>query len=300
MPARRAYLAGLAGVGLSLVAGCSGANPTDDTTTTSTTRDPVHVPTRLPWGEAGEVDGTTVRPAAAWAQHATLHLTSADQMGVSGFGDRQACFVRVRVSVGADGPTPALGDFSLRAAGESSTAKTRLGVAAPYRVFPDEAAYGTDYPTDSGGGWFAFLLPPSLPADVSPTLVVQFGGEAEGGLRWPLPEAAVAALRAPAPDFAVRSLDVPDSVAPDEPIEVSWAVENRGGPATFHAALNEQGPRYFPHQLRTHVPAGERVPASVTVEPNGEWGADAVDLAFRSVPRDADWSVTVESGTTTA
>ncbi|MFC7167310.1 hypothetical protein [Halospeciosus flavus] len=206
----------------------------------------------------------------------------------------------MRVVADADGPTPDLDDFSLDAGGETATATTRLGVAAPYRIFPDEAAYGKNYPTDAGGGWLAFLLPSSLPADASPSLSVQFGGETEGQLQWPLPDETVASLRAPAPDFEVRSFDVPSSVGPRETVEVSWTVANHGGPATFHAALNEQGPNYIPHQSRVRVSAGERVSTSLGVEPRDEWAADEVRLAFRSVPRDAEWTVAVDSGTTTS
>ncbi|MFB6071944.1 MAG: hypothetical protein ABEJ88_03155 [Halobacterium sp.] len=255
MPSRRGYLAASGGL-LVALAGCTGTGDGDATTSTTetterttttttagTTSDPIEVPKRLSWGETATVDGTDVTPRAASVQHSAFYLTSPDTVGVLSFGDRQAVFVTVDV---VGDTRPAVDDFEL-VLDERVQAWVEYEAAPTARFYEQGQAYAPD---ESGGGWIGFDAPASVDVE-EPRLRVQFGGETEGSIRWPLPDAAASDLRAPPPAFEVSAFSAPDSVAPGGEIEVSATVENTGdGAGTFRGAFNQRGPTY---QVETYA-----------------------------------------------
>lgn len=308
MPSRRAFLAAAA---LPLATGClgrrGGSSPSNSTGTTRTTRatatttnrsttpaDPIQVPTRLPWSETATVDGTSVAPSDAWHQHSVVHLTSPDTMSVEAFGDRQVLFVQVSVAVSAaDGPVPAPSDFRLDAGDVSVDGRTSVDDFPAQRTLPDGRHDGGVHSTDEPGGWIVFPLPDGITADEA-TLSVQFGGENEGQVRWPLPADVLASLRDEPPAFSLESLDVPGIVPPDEPFEVVFAVSNDGGPGVFRAAVNELGPMYAPHPVRLAVDAGGAASASVDIDTHVRSGSDEVRIEVVTTRRSVTRTVRVQ------
>jgi hypothetical protein len=143
---------------------------------------------------------------------------------------------------------------------------------------------GTPYTSGEGDtGWVGFAAPDSV-TDSDLRLRVQFGGETEGAVRWPLPEDAAAALRSPPPEFVVTSFDVPETVSSSEPVTVSATVENRGdGAGTFRAAFNELGPMYRPNRVELDLAPGEsKTWEGVADSHVGDDNVEVVRFDFRS------------------
>lgn len=297
MPSRRSLLGSL---GVLLTAGCSQQSqadtqaPADTPTTTSasSTSDPIHVPTQLPWGESTTYDGTTVTPTAAVGQHSVITLPTPDSFGVESFTAKQLLFVVVGVE-GSD-PRPSPDDFTLDAAGERYTGWTSLQDLPPHRFRLDNHQTSYDPSDDVPGGWIGFRLPAEVDA-TNPKLRLQFAGENEGATRWPLPEDAATALRSPAPHSHIDKLEVPESVPADDSFDVTITARNDGkGAGVFRAAVNEAGPQYAPHAVRLPLEPGESSTTSVTTSGHIGTGADHATVDIVTQDRDISRTVTLE------
>lgn len=209
-------------------------------------------------------------------RHSFLHLVHPDTLGVMAPADRQFLFVGIN-AVDAD-PPPTPSDFELVAGdrhpgwaafeGEEPTSlETGVNRDRPYA--PEELV-----------GWIGFDLPVPLSSETARIERT----DVTGPRSWAVPDAVVSALREPAPEFRVSDFDAPASTAPDEPVEVTFDVENVGQvPGTFRASLNNLGPLYGPSPIRTAVEAGETVTVSHEISYFREMESSADTIRFRVV-----------------
>lgn len=296
MPSRRSLLGSL---GVLLTAGCSQQSQADnhtptgtESTSTTTTSEPIHVPTQLEWGSSTTYDGTTITPNEAWRQHSVVTLATPDSFGVESFTAEQLLFVTVDVD-GTD-PRPSPEDFTLDAAGERYTGWTSLPDLPSYRFRLDSPQSAYDPTEDVPGGWIGFRLPAEIDAG-TPKLHLQFAGEDEGATRWPLPNDAAEALASPAPHTHIDNFDVPESVPADEPFDVTITATNEGlGPGVFRAAVNEAGPQYAPHAVRLPVESGETRTTSVSISGHVGTGVDKATVDIVTQDRDVSRTVALD------
>ena len=295
MPSRRSLLGSL---GVLLTAGCSqrsqagGTPSTKKDTTTATTSDTIHAPTRLDWGESTTYDGTSVTPGSAWSQHSVITLTTPDSFGVEAFPGRQLLFVTV-AAVGS-GPIPRPDDFVIEADGERYPGVLEFEGVRAHQIRLGNAITPYDPDAPGEGGWIGFRLPTEIDAD-DPKLSLQFAGESEGATRWPVPAEAADALAAPAPHTHLDKLEVPESVPADESFDVTLTATNEGkGPGVFRAAVNEAGPQYAPNAVRLALEPGESRTTNVTVSGHVGTGADQTTVDIVTQDRDVTRTVALD------
>lgn len=302
MPTRRTFLISAGAV--PLLAGCLGqreaskSQPSTTTGTSTPTATPSTTsivpesppPTQQTWGPSATIDGTTVTADEVWVQHTTLSLAGADQMDVARFGDRQLLFVSV--SVVPEGPVPTVSDFNVAVGETRATGYTDVGDMQSYRIAPDNGGRGKDYSSDTPDGWLAFSLPTSLSDIENATFSVRSGTKTEDQIQWPVPDSIIGSLRASPPALTLEAVDVPDTVAPDEPFDVTVTVANAGGPGVFRAAVNETGPLYAPHPVRMAIDAQEKRSTSISIDTHVR--SDTKKVQFRLVTTDKSVDRTVE------
>ncbi|MEE6210808.1 hypothetical protein U3A55_11660 [Salarchaeum sp. III] len=290
MPSRRDYLGGGAAA-LAALAGCveSGPGPASEPTSadTSTTADAsTSEPTRLPWRETTTVQGTDVTPRAVAVQDSAYYLATPDTLDVLSFDDRQA--VIAAVSVNGE-PRPAPSDFSLGIEDD-----------VPGWVAYDDVSgsefweRGAVYDADRNGtSWVGFDAPKPVATD-DPRLRVQFGDESDEPVSWSLPNYITGRLQEP-PNFECTDFSAPESVASDEPIEVSVRVTNEGaGIGRFRAALNETGPAYRFETVKIDIGPGESQEVTGFLDTHvGSQDVDRVSFAFRTPCGDFERTVEV-------
>ncbi|MFC3477955.1 hypothetical protein [Halobacterium litoreum] len=289
MPSRRDYLAGGAAA-LAAVAGCAeSGSPASEPTSAepSTTADAsTSAPTRLSWGETTTVQGTSVTPRAVAVQDSAYYLATPDTLDVLSFDDRQAVFAAVSV----DGESrPAPGDFALDIE-DAVPGWVTYGDVSGSEFWERAASYD---PGENGIGWVGFDAPKSVATD-DPRLRVQFGDESGAPVSWSLPDYATGRLREP-PKFACADFSAPESVASDEPIEVSVRVSNEGaGVGRFRGALNEAGPAYRFETVKIDVGPGESREVTGFLDTHvGSQDVDRVSFAFRTPCGDFERTVEV-------
>lgn len=111
------------------------------------------------------------------------------------------------------------------------------------------------------------------------------------GTKYPLTEDARNRL-ATAPEFSLESVSVPESIAPDENIELSITVKNDGDAAgTYLAGFRTGG---LPKIIDVPVEQGETGTGSVTYETYADSGSMYFDFDYPGGGR--DYEVTIESG----
>jgi hypothetical protein len=255
---RRALLTGV-GAALTGLAGCldtSGDGPSTTPTSTPTGTPASPALTDAALGDSVTVDGVTLTVSDATDAHSIRYLTAPDAFGVLGAaaGADSDQFVLVRVSAAGGDDPPAPEHFSLVADGTGYDAGIE-GVG-PARV--DAPVSGRPYGGSTRRGYLGFRIP--APLDAADVAVV-FADAA----RWSLPDAVVDGLQSPPPAFET-TLSVPDAVAADEAISVRIDVTNEGeGVATFHGAINHQGPLYAADSFSVSLPPGESTTHEATV-----------------------------------
>jgi len=191
-------------------------------------------------------------------------------------GDRQLLFVGVE-AIDAD-PPPEPADLGF-------VADDRYG---GWVEFEARGAVSLDtgvnrerpYDPEALVGWVGFDLPVPFEAttakiervDVSPIVT------------WSVPEDVLAALEQPAPLFEVSNFQAFETVATDEPVEVTFDIENAGSvPGVFRACLNKLGPLYAPSPIRRTLVPGESVTVGQTIDYYTDVDMSAEAIRFRLV-----------------
>ena len=291
---RRRFLAGA----VAALAGCvSGGR---DPSTNDDTPEQTPVPTTserpasstLAFGETATVGELDVRTTGAVVQDSYVALVYPDFADVVAAEGRQYLFL----TVDANGtPAPAAEDFAIVTGDAAYVGQPRGSAGRPYRE-------GRPYTPDAGHGWLLYELPAPVESE---RIAVEFRPDEGATATWRLPEDVVGRLRRPAPAFEVRDFQAPDTVRPDEPIEVSATVANVGdGAGTFRGSLNQEGDLlYGADPFSFDLDAGEERAWSetVTTHQGGEIeGQVTVRLRFRSAGGDHDRDVVVRPQETTA
>ena len=266
---RRDVLVGIATLGVSGLAGCSGTGGVDgsgetpDATPTGSSTDGESTdgstdadadattgePTALAVGESYDGDGYTATVRGVVARTSVFSYLAPDSVGVESAPEGTR-FAFVHVAARGRSP-PAHEAFAMEAGGETLTpAPVSRDVNDGFAPI-GETRYD---PSESGSdeeGWVAFAVPAPLSTDA--VVVVD-------GARWTLSEESLAPFRNPAATFELRNLRVPSTVDADEPIPVAVEVENVGdGNGTCLAAVNYYGPLYGAETSRFDVLAGDAV-----------------------------------------
>lgn len=293
---RRTFLAGAAAALAGCVSGRRDQGSSGDVPSPTRTGPPADQ--TLDFGEVATVGELDVTPLEATVQHSYFSLVYPDFADVVGAGGGQILFVTADVSGTADAPAPGASDFSIVTADGTFFGRSETGPGRPYRE-------GPAYTRDRERGWILFELPAPTGGDRS-TLELDHGDVNGGGTAtWRLPADLTAALQRPPPEFEVRAFSAPDTVRPDEPIEVSATVANVGeGAGTFRASLNQEGDLLYgadPFSFDLESGAERAWTETVTTHQGGEIeGRVTVRIRFRSAGGDYDQDVVVRPpGTTT-
>lgn len=288
---RRTLLAGAAAALAGCVSGRRDPGTNDDTPAPTTTEPPDDA--TLDFGETATVGDLSVQPTDATVQHSYVALVYPDFADVVTADGGQFLFLTVDVGGTADAPAPS--DFRVATDGASYEGRNRGESGYPYRD-------GAAYTRDGKHGWILYDVPSPVESErVALELDV---GEDETAT-WRLPDDVVARLRGPPPSFEVRDFSAPDSVRPDEPIEVSATVANVGeGPGTFRGSLNQEGDALYgadPFSFDLEAGAEREWTGTVTTHQRSDLDSQlTVRLRFRSAGGDADRDVVVRPpGTTT-
>lgn len=209
-------------------------------------------------------------------RHSFLHRVHPDTLGVMAPGARQFLFVGVD-AVDADHP-PAPTDLAL-VADDRYVGWTEFEGRGPISL---ETGVNRKRPYDPEAlvGWIGFDLPVPFDApsakiernDVSPTV------------NWPVPDAVLTALGQPAPSLEDSNVRVPEAVAPDEPVELTFDIENTGSvPGVFRACLNNLGPLYAPSSIQRVLEPGEAVTERRTIDYYTDMDMSTGAIRFRLV-----------------
>ena len=291
---RRTFLAGAAAALAGCVSGRSDPGTSDGTPEQTPAPTTSERPARstLAFGETATVGELDVRPTGAVVQDSYVALVYPDFADVVAAEGRQFLFLTVDAS---GSPAPAAEDFAVVAGDAAYAGEPRGSAGRPYRE-------GRPYTPDAGHGWILYELPAPLEGE---RIAVELDVDDGDPPTWHLPEDVVARLRGPAPAFEVRDFEAPDSVRPDEPIEVSATIANVGdGDGTFRASLNQEGDLLYgadPFSFDLAAGAERAWTETVATHQRGEIeGQLTVRLRFRSAGGDFDRDVVVRPpGTTT-
>jgi hypothetical protein len=205
-------------------------------------------------------------------------------------GDRQFLFVGVE-AIDAD-PPPEPADLAF-------VADERHGGWAEYEgrgPISLETGVNRQRPYDPGElvGWVGFDLPVPLEAasatiertDVSPAVT------------WSVPEDVLTALQQGAPSLEVSNVRAPETVAPNEPVEVTFDIENTGSvPGVFRACLNNLGPLYAPSSIRRVLEPGAAVTERQTIDyfTDMEMSTDAIRFRLVTPHQSFGFDVAIQS-----
>jgi hypothetical protein len=144
--------------------------------------------------------------------------------------------------------------------------------------------------------WLVFELP-RLGENSRPRLRLDSGSNS---IEWPLPSKTVARLRNAPPEFALSSVTVPDSVRPDEPIEINVTAENRGSiPGYVLGTFNEQT-QYTAHPFSIPLDAGEQKSEQLSLPNRSESGVEQVMYDFVYADGERQYTVDIDRTTTTS
>jgi len=204
------------------------------------------------------------------------YIDGLDSIGVKSPESDQFAFVTPPVSEGSPAPSA----FHLRLGDEQFTPASSVpGIEA--KTPGVEGIYTTD---DRRG---------SLVFDI-PTVETENAALLFDGTRYPLTEVARGRL-ATAPEFSLESVSVPDSVAPDENVELSITVTNAGDAAgTYLAGFRTSG---LPKAIDVPLEPGETETGSVTYDADADH--EAMQFFFASPGGRRDYEVVVRSAATT-
>ncbi|SFR99552.1 hypothetical protein SAMN05216559_2227 [Halomicrobium zhouii] len=250
------------------LAGCVSEPGTDDTTTPSTGT-----------SSATDTATSTERPAPDVRLRSSFRYgINDDGIGVEAPEHDQFAFVRPTGSSGDPSPT----DFSLVLGDEQYTPASSV---RGFRAWTPGVE--SVYTADGRSGWLKFDVP-AVETD-SVALV-------RDGTSQPLSEADRARL-ATAPELRLESVDVPESVASGDPIQLGVTVANEGEvTGTFLAGFRTGG---YPKTLDVRVAPGETASGSVSYR---EISDDGAHFAFDYPGGDRSYEVdvTTERATGTA
>ena len=288
---RRTFLAGAAAALAGCVSGRRNPGTSDDTPAT-TTEPPAAT---LDFGETATVGELDVRPTEATVQHSYVALVYPDFADVVAADGGQFLFVTVDVGGTEDAPAPAASDFRVATDEASYEGRQRGESGHPYRD-------GGAYTRDAGHGWLLYELPAPVESE---RVALEFHDDGAAKAAWHLPDDVTSRLRGPQPSFEVRGFSAPDTVGPDEPIEVSATIANVGdGSGTFRGSLNQEGDALYgadPFSFDLEAGAEREWTGTVTTHQRGELeNALTVRLRFRSAGGDFDRDVVVHPPETTA
>lgn len=228
------------------------------TTTATTTRESVDAEVGV--GESVALpDGTDLAVTDAWVQQSVVHLFVGAHRRVSAEPNSQFVLARVDAELGYDG-------FALDVDGDAHPASYEI------------AGVAVDGVSVEGRETEPLLLGWALPKplDASEVAVVYERGD-DATIRWTAPDRVAATLSDP-PAFEVVAFTAPETVAPNEPFDVSVTVENTGGSdGTFRTSMGRTD-YSDQNEYRLDVPAGERVTHAENEALSGD--ADSVTYAL--------------------
>lgn len=250
------------------------------------------LPTRIP--EDAVPTGTVGRAVAARLRSAYRHVVNVDGIRVVAPERDQFLFVYPPSGEGgtASSPEPANPPETRRLStpeGPPTDAFTLLldgrpfaPVSMPPRYRSRTPGIGSVYVDGSPDGWLMFDVP---------TVETDSAALVHEGARYPLPDGAVERL-ATAPSFRLASVSVPESVAPDETVELGLTVENVGDrEGTYLAGFRWSG---LPKPVEVTVPPGESGSASVWYR---VYGDGSMRFAFDYPGGDRVYEVEIANGT---
>lgn len=229
-----------------------------------------------PLGSPSPTPTPDVRLGEFVHRHSFLHRVHPDTLGVMAPGDRQFLFVGVEAIDADPPPEPAALEL---------VADDRYGGWVEFEGRgPVSLETGVNrerpYDPDALVGWVGFDLPVPFEAptaniertDVSPTV------------SWAVPEDVLAALEQPAPSLEVSNVRAPETVAPDEPVEVTFDIENTGSvPGVFRGCLNNLGPLYAPSSIRRVLEPGDAVTERQTIDYYTNMDMSTAAIRFRLI-----------------
>lgn len=230
---------------------------TASTTTATTTRESVDAEVGV--GESVALpDDTDLAVTDAWVQQSVVHLFVGAHRRVSAEPNSQFVLAHVNAERGYHG-------FALDVDGDVHPAGHEI------------AGVAVDGVSVEGRETEPLLLGWALPKplDASDVAVVYESDDAT--IRWTAPDRVAATLSDP-PAFEVVAFTAPETVAPNEPFDVSVTVENAGGSdGTFRTSMGRTD-YSDQNEYRLDVPAGERVTHAENEALSGD--ADSVTYAL--------------------
>lgn len=189
-----------------------------------------------------------MRSSGPTVQESFFHRTSADSWGVTG---AEGTFWFFGIAI-ATGPMPPVDAFTLLAGGEGRQLRQSVAETDPI-VLSGPVSAGQAYDGESMWGWVGTDVPESIDVD-EPRLRIDTGDAVR---TLPMSTELARPLGGSPAEISVESVDAPESVAPDESIELSVTVTNDGaGPGVARVVVNESGPTYEPHRFSESLPAG--------------------------------------------
>lgn len=232
--------------------------------------------------------GEIIEPADAVALSTGLVFDTPDALRVVNANE---WFVLVQVSVSTYSYDPSR--FSLVT--DDETRQSNPGLYESNYGWWDGSPIETGEPLEiDEPNWLVFELP-QLGENSQPRLRFADGSDI---IEWPLPSETVARLRDDPPEFTLSSVTVPDSVRPDESIEISVTVRNLGSVlGYFFGTFNEQT-QYTVHPLSVRLDPSEERTTQLSLPNRADSGVDQVDYDFVSTVREQQYTVEIDRSTT--